>query len=130
MSVAGAGGKGKCWHTLGGISVGFLLCTIAGIVVLSVGLSQQAAVSAFDATKDFMAVDGGCTVETIKHDADQRNDKTPFCVDVRRPVHPAHHLLTGITGLSLASYRRDQTPLHVHACPRPAPFLAGLHLQF
>lgn len=79
--AAPGGGKGKGWHALGGMMVGAMLVWITGVVLLPIGLTQKATADSFDPTSDFTAVAGGCTIISVRWEADQRNDKTPFCVD-------------------------------------------------
>jgi len=72
----------KCWHTLCGISIFFLLMWITGAVLLSFGVGFTRELNKFDAQADFTALDDKCTVLNYTHVAEQRQDNHPFCVDV------------------------------------------------
>lgn len=77
----GAQPQAKCWHTLLGISIFFLLMWIAGAVLLSFGVAFEHEARKFNPRTDFTPM-GKCTVISVKHVADQRQDNNPYCVDV------------------------------------------------
>lgn len=82
--VPGVGGK-KEDGPVGcgmGMIVFFTLLWITGVVLLAVGLNKGADAADYDPETDWTSVDGGCTVTAVEHEADQRNDKNPYCVDV------------------------------------------------
>lgn len=82
-SMAVGGGKGgKCYHFGMGLMVFWTLMWITGIVLLTIGLNNRAEVDSFNPSTDFSPITGGCTVITVKHSEDQRQDRNPYCVDV------------------------------------------------
>merc|ERR1719198_745659 len=76
------GAQGKCWHTLFGISIFFLLMWITGAVLLSLGVAFEHEAQNFSPRDDFTPMQGKCVVTAVTHVADQRQDKNPYCVDV------------------------------------------------
>ena len=86
MSAGAGGGGGKAWHSLAGISVFFVIMSIAGIVLLPIGVNKANTNSAYDPVLDFNTIPyenaTGCTITSISHVAEQRQDKSPYCVDV------------------------------------------------
>jgi hypothetical protein len=82
--VPGVGGKkedGPVGFGMGMI-VFFTLAWITGGILLIVGLSKEADAADYDPTTDFTSVEAGCTITAVAHEADQRQDKNPYCVDV------------------------------------------------
>ena len=85
---AGAGGRGKPWHYFAGISVFFLIMAIAGVVLLPIGTGKAKTNDSYDPALDFEAVEYdtttgyGCTISSVEHVADQRQNQNPYCVDV------------------------------------------------
>jgi len=74
---------GECRCTAFGIHVFFLLMWITGAVLLSIGITMKNEADRFDPDTDFAPIlSPKCVVTNVTHEAEQRQDKNPFCVDV------------------------------------------------
>jgi len=74
---------GECRGTAFGIHVFFLIMWITGAVLLSIGITMKNEADRFDPNTDFDPIlSPKCVVTEVKHVAEQRQDKNPFCVDV------------------------------------------------
>ena len=94
---------GRAWHAGMGIMVLFTLMWITGAVLLPTGLSKKSVVEAFDPATDFTVVLGGCQIDSVMHVAEQRQDRSPYCVDVYR-----YSFTIGISGTLYQSALHEQ----------------------